>query len=95
MASWLKGEQTVKYLKNRCRPESLEVSDLTALPDPPGDAPADHLVCLRLGKGDVDGACAAAYDAYRMAAEALLALEGARFCSPLRRQSGSASPCRV
>lgn len=81
MARWLKGEQTVMYLIDRGRLESLEASDLTALADA-----QIHRATLRLTataisaleNGDVDGAYAAAYDAYRMAAEALLGRQGLR-----------------
>src|ERR1019366_5762901 len=69
------------YLIDRGRLESLEASDLTALADA-----QIHRATLRLTataisaleKGDVDGAYAAAYDAYRMAAEALLGRQGLR-----------------
>jgi uncharacterized protein (UPF0332 family) len=81
VARWLKGEQTVMYLIDRGRLESFEASDLTALADA-----QIHRATLRLTataisaleNGDVDGAYAAAYDAYRMAAEALLGRQGLR-----------------
>ena len=81
MARWHRGEQTVQFLIDRGRLEGFEASDLAEL--------AGALVeraTLRLGataraalkNGDVDGAYAAAYDAYRMAAEALLGRQGLR-----------------
>jgi hypothetical protein len=81
VARWLKGEKTVQFLVDRGRLETFESSDL------PGLATAHlHRATLRLNvtavsamqNGDVDGAYAAAYDAYRMAAEALLARQGLR-----------------
>jgi uncharacterized protein (UPF0332 family) len=81
VARWLKGEKTVQFLVDRGRLETFESSDLTGL------ATAQvHRATLRLNatavaaleNGDVDGAFAAAYDAYRMAAEALLARQGLR-----------------
>ena len=81
MARWVKGEQTVVHLIDRGRLDSFEASDLSTLADA-----QIHRATLRLnataisalGKGDVDGCYAAAYDAYRMAAEALLACQGLR-----------------
>lgn len=81
VARWHRGEQTVQFLIDRGRLESFEASDLATL--------ADALIgraLLRLEataraalkNGDVDGAYAAAYDAYRMAAEALLGRQGLR-----------------
>jgi hypothetical protein len=81
VARWLKGEQTVKYLMDRGRLESLDASDLTALADAQIRRATLRLNATSvsaLEKGDVDGAYAAAYDAYRMAAEALLARQGLR-----------------
>lgn len=71
----------MQFLVDRGRLESFETNDLTAL------ATAQvHRAKLRLNatavaalaNGDVDGAYAAAYDAYRMSAEALLARQGLR-----------------
>jgi uncharacterized protein (UPF0332 family) len=81
VARWNWGEQTVIYLIDRGRLESFEARDLTALADA-----QIHRATLRLNatavsaleNGDVDGCYAAAYDAYRMAAEALLARQGLR-----------------
>ena len=81
MARWVKGEQTVVHLIDRGRLDSFEASDLSTLADA-----QIHRATLRLnataisalGKGDVDGCYAAAYDAYRMAAEGLLARQGLR-----------------
>ncbi len=81
VARWEKGERAVEYLVDHGRLESFEAEDLRAV--------ADALVgraALRVGTtaaaalegGDVDGAYVAAYDAYRMAAESLLARQGLR-----------------
>ena len=81
VARWPKGEQTVQFLVDRGRLEAFESSDLTGL-----STAQVHRATLRLNatavgaleNGDVDGAYAAAYDAYRMAADALLARQGLR-----------------
>ena len=68
MTRWHRGEQSVAFLISRGRLESFEASAPAVL--------ADALAAVGAGKapgGDADGAYAAAYDAYRMAAEALLA----------------------
>jgi hypothetical protein len=81
VARWRNGEQTVQFLINRGRLESFEAADLTTS--------AEALIArawLRveatakaaLKMGDIDGAYVAAYDAYRMAAESLLACQGLR-----------------
>jgi hypothetical protein len=81
VARWEKGEHAVEYLVGRGRLESFEAEDLSAL--------ADVLVCRALRRvqttaaaalkgGDVDGGYVAAYDAYRMVAESLLARQGLR-----------------
>jgi hypothetical protein len=81
VARWGKGERTVQYLAGRGRLESFEAEDLGVL--------ADALIgrvlrrvettaAAALEGGDVDGAYVAAYDAYRMAAESLLARQGLR-----------------
>jgi hypothetical protein len=81
MARWRNGEQTIQFLINRGRLESFEAADLTT--------PAEALIArarLRveatakaaLKMSDIDGAYVAAYDAYRMAAESLLARQGLR-----------------
>lgn len=76
MARWPTGEKTVSFLLNRGRLESLGETDL-------GNAATTAIGRLRtataaLEGDDVDGAYAAAYDAYRMAAEALLVRQGLR-----------------
>jgi HEPN domain len=81
MARWASGEQAVQFLVDRERLESFAADDLAV--------PAETLVrraelrvettaAAALAGGDVDGAFVAAYDAYRMAAEALLARQGLR-----------------
>lgn len=81
MARWAKGEQTVQFLVDRDRLESFEAEDLAALAEALiGRAArrADTTAAAALAGGDVDGAYVAAYDAYRMAAEALLARQALR-----------------
>jgi hypothetical protein len=81
MARWTRGEQTVQFLIDRSRLESFEAEDLTALTDVLIVRTARRVettAAAALAGGDVDGAYVAAYDAYRMAAEALLARQGLR-----------------
>ena len=81
MARWGKGERTVQYLVERARLESFEAGDLGGLADALVVRAArrvDTTATAALAGGDVDGAYVAAYDAYRMAAEALLARQGLR-----------------
>lgn len=81
MARWLKGERTVRFLIDRGRLESFEAQDLTEVTKGLTSRAALRLEATAraaLKNGDVDGAYAAAYDAYRMAAEALLAGQGLR-----------------
>jgi len=81
VARWRRGEQTVRYLIGRGRLESFESADLAGLAEAQlaraalrGEATA----AAALKMGDVEGAYVAAYDAYRMAAESLLARQGLR-----------------
>jgi hypothetical protein len=81
VARWHRGEQTVQFLIDRGRLESFEASGLAELADAlTGRAGLRLEATARaaLKNGDVDGAYAAAYDAYRMAAEALLGRQGLR-----------------
>lgn len=81
MARWAKGEQAVQFLVDRNRLESLVGGDLAALADALiGRAVlrVETTATAALAGGDVDGAYVAAYDAYRMAAEALLARQALR-----------------
>ena len=81
MARWEKGERTVRYLADRGRLESFEAEDLGALADVLIGRAARRVETTAgaaLEGGDVDGAYVAAYDAYRMAAESLLARQGLR-----------------
>src|SRR5258708_40015472 len=94
VARWHRGEQTVQFLIDRGRLESFEASDLAALADAlTGRASLRLEATARaaLKNGDVDGAYAAAYDAYRMAAEALLGRQGLRATALTWR---SRMPCR-
>ena len=84
MARWPTGEQTVRFLIDRGRLESFEASDLAAVADVQIGRATLRLnatAVSALEKGDVDGAYAAAYDAYRMTAEALLGRQGLRATS--------------
>lgn len=81
MARWARGERTVQFLVDRNRLESFETKDLAALTETLiGRAVlrVETTAAAALSGGDVDGAYVAAYDAYRMAAEALLARQALR-----------------
>jgi hypothetical protein len=76
-----KGEQTVQFLVGRNRLESFEAEDLAALTEAlvaRATMRVETTATSALAGGDVDGAYVAAYDAYRMAAEALLARQAMR-----------------
>ena len=76
MNRWHRGEQTVAFLIGRGRLESFDASDPAVLAETLAGRAArrlDATARAALANGDADGAYAAAYDAYRMAAEALLA----------------------
>lgn len=81
MARWEKGERTVQYLVDKGRLEDIETEDLAALAKALIARAAlrvDATATAALAGGDIDGAYVAAYDAYRMAAESLLAQQGLR-----------------
>jgi hypothetical protein len=81
MARWERGERTVQYLVDQGRLEAFEAADLGALAEVLIGRAAlrvDTTAAAALEGGDVDGAYVAAYDAYRMAAESLLARQGLR-----------------
>ena len=81
MARWTRGERTVEYLVEENRLESFEAEDLAALTETLiGRAMlrVETTATAALAGGDVDGAFVAAYDAYRMTAEALLARQALR-----------------
>jgi hypothetical protein len=81
MARWARGEQTVQFLVDRDRLESFEAEDLAALAGALIERAARRVettAAAALAGGDVDGAYVAAYDAYRIAAEALLARQALR-----------------
>ena len=81
VARWRKGDQAVRYLIGRGRLESFESADLAGLADAHVARAAlrvEATAAAALEMGDVDGAYVAAYDAYRMAAESLLARQGLR-----------------
>jgi hypothetical protein len=81
MVRWTTGEQTVQYLVGSERLESFEAGDLAALADALVGRAAlrvEVTATAALAGGDIDGAFVAAYDAYRMAAETLLARQALR-----------------
>jgi hypothetical protein len=81
MARWANGEQAVQFLLDRNRLESFEADDLAALAEALVGRAARRVettAAAALAGGDVDGAYVAAYDAYRMTAEALLARQALR-----------------
>jgi hypothetical protein len=81
MVRWATGEQTVQYLVDNERLESFEAGDLATLADALVGRAAlrvEVTATAALTGGDIDGAFVAAYDAYRMAAEALLARQALR-----------------
>lgn len=81
MTRWGKGERTVQHLVDRARLESFEAKGLGVLADAlivRASRRVETTAAAALAGGDVDGAYVAAYDAYRMAAESLLARQGLR-----------------
>jgi hypothetical protein len=78
---WAKGERTVTFLIERGRLERFEASDPAATADALAERAARRLeatATAALANGDADGAYSAAYDAYRMAGESLLARQQLR-----------------
>jgi pimeloyl-ACP methyl ester carboxylesterase len=76
-----RGEQAVQFLADRDRLESFEAEDLAGLADAlTGRAMprVETTATAALAGGDVDGAFVAAYDAYRMSAEAIPARQALR-----------------
>jgi hypothetical protein len=76
-----RGERTVEYLVGQGRLEGFEAEDLSTLADALIGRAARRVqttAAAALKGGDVDGAYVAAYDAYRMAAESLLARQRLR-----------------
>lgn len=81
MARWRSGERTVRFLIDRARLETIEVTSLATAADAEIERATRRLEATAraaLENGDLDGAYAAAYDSYRMAAEGLLARQGLR-----------------
>lgn len=78
MAHWPEGEVTLAHLMARGRLEALGETDLAEAADGAVIRARKRLVTAAsaLDGDDIDGAYAAAYDAYRMAAEALLLRQG-------------------
>lgn len=81
MARWARGERAVQSLIGKGRLEGFEGADLGALAEAligRAELRVGITATAALEGGDVDGAYVAAYDAYRMAAESLLARQGLR-----------------
>lgn len=80
MARWATGERAVLFLVERGQLEAIQAIDpVKSASTAVGRAELRLLTAAAgLELGDVDGAYAAAYDAYRMAAEALLIRQGLR-----------------
>ena len=80
MARWPVGGRTVTYLIEHSRLESVEALDAAAAASTAIERAARRLRTAAGGleAGDPDGAYAAAYDAYRIAAEALLIRQSLR-----------------
>jgi hypothetical protein len=81
MARWAKGERTVGFLIQRGRLESFEADDFGASAEAMmarATLRVRTTAVAALEGGDLDGAYVAAYDAYRMVAESLLARQGLR-----------------
>lgn len=74
------GDRTIRFLVDRGRLESLGDTNLAEAAGTAIEVAARRLrtAAAALDGGDVDGAFVAAYDAYRMAAEALLLRQGLR-----------------
>ena len=75
------GEKTVQFLVDRNRLESFEADNVVALAEAligRARLRVETTAAAALAGGDVDGAFVAAYDGYRMAAEALLARQALR-----------------
>ncbi len=80
MAAWQQGRSTVEYLIGNGRLERVTTDDADKGADRILDRAIRRLATAAAGLGgrDVEGAFVAAYDAYRMAAESLLARQGLR-----------------
>ena len=80
MPRWPAGENTVAFLIERGRLERVQTQDpvATASTAITRAARRKGTAAAALDIGDVDGAYVAAYDAYRMAGEALLIRQGLR-----------------
>lgn len=81
MVRWTKGERTVQYFIDKGRLESIEAGELAVFATALVKRAALRLettATAALSGGDAEGAYVAAYDAYRISAEALLACQGLR-----------------
>lgn len=84
MARWPKGERTAQYLIDKGRLENIEAEELADFAKALIKRAALRLettAVAALVGGDDEGAYVAAYDAYRISAEALLACQGLRATS--------------
>ena len=80
MARWPVGDRIVTFLVERGRLESVQIPDAVVAASTAIERATRRLrtAAAGLAAGDPDGAYAAAYDAYRIAAEALLIRQGLR-----------------
>jgi hypothetical protein len=80
MPRWQRGEQTVRFLLGQGRLETLEAISLSEASDELLErATRRHATAQSaLELGDLAGACSTAYDAYRIAAESLVARQALR-----------------
>lgn len=81
MARWPKGERTALYLIDKGRLENIEAEELAVFAKALIKRAVLRLettAVAALSGGDDEGAYVAAYDAYRISAEALLACQGLR-----------------
>jgi hypothetical protein len=80
MTRWPEGERTVEFLLGKNRLEAIATEDLAATAEMLVERAHRRVATASaaLALGDIDGAYAAAYDAYRISAEALLTRQALR-----------------
>lgn len=80
MARWPRGERTVMFLLDRGRLDRIEAQNLVTITEALIDRARRRVATASaaLDLGDLEGAYAAAYDTYRIAAESLLVCQGLR-----------------
>lgn len=78
--SWPEGASTIRFLLGRGKLDAVDRASASAAAHGNLERAGRRLTTARAARehGDVDGAYVLAYDAYRMAAEALLAQQGLR-----------------